>query len=172
MTDKMTPFEELREAISDYGEAAMENLVRCRALGKAIAAGFHAYLGADEQSVTVVPAEGQFDPRKEYGDEAFSFAATPVIRLEPISVGVCLTVPHEEDSGKLWLRVPLKLAVSGGSFDVFAGHQPLVRVPLNFEGELLPVYEALKEELLSVFAKELAVFNDSRYAEGIGFLPS
>ncbi|MEM9233902.1 MAG: hypothetical protein AAGA69_06640 [Pseudomonadota bacterium] len=167
-----TPYEELKAAIHEYGEAAMENLVSCRALGNNIAAGFSEYLGATEECVSLVPPQGAFDPRKDYGDKAFSFSATPIIRLEPVVFGICVTVPHEEDSGKLWLRTLLKVAVSGGSFDVFVSHQPLLRVPLNFEGQLTPVYDALKEELLSVFAKELAVFNDSRYADGIGFMPS
>ena len=172
MTDTpKTPFEELKAAIHDYGEAAMENLVRCRALGHAISDGFLEYLGVTEDCVSLVPPHGPFDPRKDYGDKAFSFSEAPVIRLEPIVFGLCITVPHEEDSGKLWLRVIVKLAVAGGVFDVFAGHQPLIRIPLDFEGQMTPVFDAIKEELLSVFAKELAVFNDSRYAEGIGFVP-
>lgn len=169
--NEKTPYQELQAAIHDYGEAAMENLVRCRALGHAIVGGFQDYLSTEECCVSPVPPSGAFDPRKDYGDGAFSFSQTPVIRLEPVVFGLCVTVPHEEDSGKLWLRVILKLAVAGGVFDVFAGHQPLIRVPLNFEGQLTPVFDAIKEELLSVFAKELAVFNDSRYAEGIGFVP-
>lgn len=172
MAEDKSPHQELLEAIHEYGEAAMENLVRCRALGRAIGTGFHDYLQAEEKCVSLVPAKGPFDPRKDYGDAAFSFSATPVIRLEPITVGICLTVPHKEDSGRLWLRIPLKMSVSGGVFDIFVGHQPLIRVPLEFEGELGEIYAALHEELLSIFRKELAVFNDSRYADGIGFVPS
>ena len=49
--------------------------------------------------------------------------------------------------------------------------QPMVRVPLEFEGELEPVFKSIHNELMSVFKKEVAHFNDERYAGGIGFLP-
>lgn len=171
MSDTPTPYERLQQAIHDYGQAAMENLVRCRAFGHAVAEGLPGYMGATEKCVSLVPAKGQFDPSKDYGDKAFSFSQVPVVRLEPVLFGICVTVPHEEDSGKLWLRVAIRVAVTGGTFDVFAGNQPLLRVALDFEGKLEPVYYAINEELLSIFSKELAVFNDARYKDGIGFIP-
>lgn len=172
MSESQTPYQKLQDAIHGYGEAAMENLVRCRAFGHAIAEGLPGYLGATDECVHLVPPVGNFNPAKEYGDEAFSFSATPVIRLEPVTFGVCVIVPHKEDSGRLWLRVAIRLAVTGDTFDVFVGNQPLLRVELNYKDKITPVYDAIFEELKSVFAMELAAFNDARYKDGIGFMPS
>ena len=168
----MTPYEQLQASIREYGEAAMENFLRCRAFGRAVFQGLPAYLGCDEDCVSLVPAEGPFDPTKVYGDAAFSFDANGVIRLEPIVFGVCVTVPNAEDSGSLWLRTGIRTEVTGDTFDVFVSHQPMVRVPLAFEGKLEPVHQSIQNEFLSVFKKELARFNDERFAGGIGFLPS
>lgn len=171
MTDEPTPYEELQAAILDYGEAAMENLIRCRALGHAVAAGLPGYLGAPEGCCSLVPPHGVFDPAKDYGDKAFSFSDTPVVRLEPIRFGLCVIVPHKEDSGRLWLRIAVRVAVVGERFDVFVGNQPLIRVPLDYKGHLTRVHDHIHDELMSIFATELAVFNDARYSEGIGFMP-
>ncbi len=167
----MTPYETLKTAISDYGEAAMENFLRCRAFGRAVHEGLPSFMGCSEKCVSLVPADGPFDPSKPYGDKAFSFQLDGVIRLEPIMFGICIIVPNAEDSGSLWLRTGVRVEVTGDTFDVFVSHQPMVRVPLEFEGQLAPVHEAILKELLSVFRKDLARFNDERYAGGIGFLP-
>ena len=79
-------FEKLQEAIKIYGAAAFENLMRCKGLGEAIVAGFPDYLGCGRNCVTAVPPEGAFDPRKDYGEEAFSFRRREVIALEPVPV--------------------------------------------------------------------------------------
>jgi hypothetical protein len=168
----MTPYEELKAAIHDYGDAAMENFVRCRALGRAVAEGLPGYLKCSPNCVSLVPAQGQFDPSKDYGDEAFSFNPNQPIRLEPVVFGICLILPHEEDSGSLWLRTGLRVEVTGGTFDIFVANQPLTRVPLEFEGALEPLFETIHEEYLSVFNKDLMHFNDERYAGGIGFMPT
>ena len=167
-----TPYAQLKAAVHDYGQAAMENFLRCRAFGRAVIEGLPAYLACDPGCVSAVPAQGPFDPAKDYGDEAFSFDPREVIRLEPITFGVCVTVPNEEDSGSLWLRTGVRVEVTGETFDVFVANQPLVRVPLAFEGELMPVHETIHRELMAVFRKDLLRFQDERYAGGIGFLPN
>lgn len=167
----MTPFEEIRVAVRDYGDAAMENFLRCRALGRAVFAAMPEYFGCDSGCVSLVPAQGAFDPTKDYGDDAFSFNQKGVIRLEPITFGVCLVVPNTDDSGSLWLRTGIRTEITGDTFDVFVSHQPMVRVPVEFTGQLAPVLDSIKREYLSVFRTELAHFNDERYAGGIGFMP-
>ena len=171
----LTPYEQLLAAAHDYGEAAMENLLRCRALGRAVVAGLPAYLGADTACVSAVPAQGPFDPSRDYGDGAFSFAGDEVIRLEPITFGVCVIVPHEEDSGSLWLRTGVRLEITGETFDCFVAGQPMTRVALDWEQDeagLTRLYEAIHRELMAVFKKDLMAFQDERYAGGIGFLPN
>ena len=164
-----TRYEELKQAISDYGEAAMENLVRCKALGQAIIGGLAGWLECPPDKVAAVPPAGQFDPRHDYGDAAFSYHGQPVIRLEPIVFGVCVAVKNVEDSGSLWLRTAIRVEVTGDTFDLFVANQPMINIPKEFTGQLDPVYEAIHRELMSVFKTELADFHDNRYDQGIGF---
>jgi len=167
----VTPYEKLRQAILDYGDAAMENLLRCRTFSNVLIDGFADYLGCPKEMVAAVPAEGPFDPRKDYGEKAFSFHGKPVIRLEPVMFGICVIVGNAEDSGSLWLRTAVRVELTGNSFDVYVADQPIIHVDKQFEGKLAPVWDAMFTELHSVFKQELADFNDVRFEHGIGFLP-
>jgi hypothetical protein len=172
MAEDETPYDVLRAAIHAYGEAAMENFLRCRALGQAIASGLHDYLGAPEPCVSLVPPKGPFDPSRAYGDAAFSYDEKQPIRLEPISFGVCVTVPNTEDSGTLWVRTGVTVDVANDMFEVFVTNQPRLRIPLEFEGRLGAVFDALMAEFLRLFRIELADFGDPRYQNRIGFVPT
>lgn len=167
-----TRFEDLQTAIKNYGAAAFENLMRCKGLGEAIVEGFPAYIECSPDCVHTVPPVGEFDPRKEYGDEAFSFAHRQVIVLEPIVFGIALTVNNFEDAGALWLRTSIAVEVTGDTFDVFVAQQPVIRVDLDYEDKLQPVFEAIYREFLNTFRMEVMEFNDKRFETGIGFLPN
>ena len=162
-------YEQLRGAIKDYGEAAMENLVRCKGISRAILEGLPNWLECPTEKVAAVPPAGAFDPRQNYGEAAFSYHGQPVIRLEPVVFGVCVAVENMEDSGSLWLRTAIRVEVTGDTFDVYVANQPTVHVPLEFTDQLDPVFEAVHKELINVFKTELAEFHDSRYERGIGF---
>jgi hypothetical protein len=164
-------FEELKSAIRDYGQAAFQNLLKCRALGDAIASGFHEFEGCSEDNVAAVPTQGVFDPRKEYGDEAYSYSGRDVIILEPVSFGLSLIVGNVEDSGALWLRTVISAEIIGENFDVFVASQQVIRVPIDFEGKLQPVFEAIHREFLETFTLEVNEFLDAPFKTGIGFLP-
>lgn len=166
-----TRFEKLQDAIAVYGAAAFENLLRCKGLGEAIVRGFPAYVECDCECVKAVPPIGQFDPRKDYGEDAFSFKYREVIVLEPIQFGIALIVKNKEDSGSLWLRTAISIEVTGDGFDVFVAQNPLIRVPLDYEGKLEPVFETIYQEFLNIFHLEVMEFNDKRFETGIGFLP-
>ncbi|MGE0408595.1 MAG: hypothetical protein AB7P23_04945 [Amphiplicatus sp.] len=166
-----TKYEELQDAIRAYGAAAFQNLLRSKALGLAVIGGFAAYLGCDPACVAGVPAEGPFDPRRDYGDEAFSFSEREVVILEPVRFGVSLIVGNAEDSGALWLRTIVAVEITGESFDVFVAAQPVIRVALDFDGRLGPVFDAIHREFLDIFQIEVMEFNDVRFKTGIGFLP-
>ena len=166
-----TRFEKLQEAIKTYGAAAFENLVRCKALGDAVVKGLPDYLGCTPHCVYAVPPVGPFDPRKDYGEEAFSYSHKPVIALEPVQFGIALTVNNFEDSGALWLRTAVAVEVTGGSFDIFVAQQPMIHAPLDFKGKLEPVFEAIYSEFLNTFKLQILEFNDRRFETGIGFLP-
>lgn len=164
-------FEKLQEAIKTYGAAAFENLMRCKGLGEAVIAGFPDYLGCSQHCVTAVPPQGAFDPRKDYGEDAFSYHQREVIALEPVQFGIALTVKNQEDSGALWLRTAISIEVTGDGFDIFVAQQPRIRAPLDYAGTLEPVFEAIYREFLNTFQLEVLEFNDKRFETGIGFLP-
>jgi hypothetical protein len=166
-----TRFEELQDAIKTYGAAAFENLVRCKGCAEAIVAAFPEYIGCSESCVKAVPPLGEFDPRQDYGDKAFSYAHRQVIALEPIRFGVALTVKNFEDSGVLWLRTAVAIEITGDSFDVFVAQQPVIRVPVDYKDKLEPVLEAIYQEFLQTFQVRVLAFNDQRFETGIGFLP-
>ncbi len=166
-----TRFQKLQAAIKTYGAAAFENLLRCKGLGETIVREFPNYLECSADCVAAVPAEGVFDPRKDYGENAFSYTHREVIVLEPIHFGLSLTVKNFEDSGSLWLRTVIALEVTGDSFDVFVAQQPVIRIPLVYDGKLQPVYEAIYREFLNTFQLEVLEFNDKRFATRIGFVP-
>ena len=167
-----TPYGQLQAAIKAYGEAALENLLRCRALGHAVVKALPAHLQAPAEHVSLVPPEGPFDPKRDYGDDAFSYDQRLPIRLEPIAFGVCLVVPNVEDSGSLWVRTAVRVDIHDERFDVFVGQQPRIRLPLAFEGELTPLFETMMAEWMSAFRRELADFGDARYQHQLGFVPS
>ena len=164
-------FEKLQEAIKTYGAAAFENLMRCKGFGEAVVAGFPEYIGCDADCVHAVPPAGEFDPRKDYGENAFSYTQREVIVLEPIHFGIALTVKNFEDSGALWLRTAIAVEVTGDSFDVFVAQQPMIHIPLDFKGKLEPVFEAIYQEFMHTFKVQVLEFNDKRFETGIGFLP-
>lgn len=174
MTDEtkdISRFQKLQKAITDYGAAAFENLLRCKGLGDAIVEEFPIYVGCDQKCVSAVPPVGQFDPLRQYGDEAFSYAHKPVIALEPVQFGIALTVRNQEDSGSLWLRTAIAIEVTGASFDVFVAQQEVIRIPLDYKNKLEPVLEAIYQEFLNTFRLEVLEFNDKRFETGIGFIP-
>lgn len=165
------PFDELKAAIREYGQAAFQNLFRSRALGEAIVADFHAFEGCPKENVAGVPAEGPFDPRNNYGEKAFSFAAREIIVLEPVRFGLCLIVGNVEDKGALWLRTAIAAEVAGDHFDVYVAHRPVIRMPLDFQDKLTPIYEAVHHEFLETFTLQTNNFLEAGFRSRIGFLP-
>ncbi|MEM1193842.1 MAG: hypothetical protein AAGH42_10680 [Pseudomonadota bacterium] len=163
-------YNQLKDAIHTYGAAAFENLLRCKGLGQAIVDNLHGYIECPREMVRAVPAQGEFDPKKDYGDEAFSFSRRPVIVLEPVHFGLTLIVGNAEDSGLLWLRTNISIEVTGDTFDVFVANQPVIRVPLQFDGHLTPVFEAVFREFIRTFEMEVMEFNDARFKNGICFI--
>ncbi|MBL4619900.1 MAG: hypothetical protein JKX88_07370 [Marinicaulis sp.] len=166
-----TRFQKLQEAIKTYGAAAFENLLRCKGFGEAVVKGLPEFIDCSENCINAVPAEGPFDPRKDYGTKAFSYHDREVVVLEPIRFGIALTVKNLEDSGSLWLRTVIAVEVTGDSFDVFVAQQPVIHVPLDHKDKLKPVYEAIYREFLNIFQLEVLEFNDQRFKTGIGFVP-
>lgn len=171
MNDKENRYEQLQRAVSEYGEAAFENLIRCRGLANAILETLPAFLGCASDCVRAAPPAGPFDPTKMYGDYAFSFAHRPVVALEPLRFGVAVIIKNVEDSGLLWLRTALAIELTGDSFDVYVAHRSVLQLPLPFDDDLSLVHEAIFDEFLQTFKIRLMNFEDRRFESGIGFLP-
>ncbi len=169
--DPRSRFEELQAAIKKYGSAAFENLIRCKGFADAIVKAFPGYMDCDADCVKAVPPMGPFDPRQDYGDQAFSYAHRQVIALEPIQFGIALTVKNFEDSGSLWLRTAIAIEITGDTFDVFIAQQPVIRIPLDYDDKLEPVLEAIYQEFLQTFRVQVMAFKDKRFETGIGFIP-
>ena len=169
--ENQSRFEVLQTAIAKYGEAAFENLVRCKGFANAIVAAFPEYIGCSTGCVQAVPPTGAFDPQQDYGDQAFSYAHRQVIALEPIQFGIALTVRNLEDSGSLWLRTAIAVEITGDTFDVFVAQQPVIHFPLDYDGRLEPVLEAIYQEFLQTFRVQVMAFKDKRFETGIGFIP-
>ncbi|MEQ1930974.1 MAG: hypothetical protein ABL957_10665 [Parvularculaceae bacterium] len=167
-----SPYDEIKTSIRDYGAAAFQNLLQARALGEAVIARFHNYLGCEREKVAGVPAQGPFDPREDYGEKAFSYYGRDVIILEPVRFGVSLIVGNLEDSGALWLRTVVAAEIAGDHFDVFVGAQPALRIPLDFAPSLDDVFKAMHREFLDTFELQVLEFEDQRFKTGIGFLPT
>ncbi len=164
-------FEKLQAAIKTYGSAAFENLIRCKGFANAIVQAFPEYIGCTAECVKAVPPTGAFDPRQDYGDQAFSYAHRQVIALEPIQFGIALTVKNFEDSGSLWLRTAMAIEITGDTFDVFVAQQPVIHIPFDFDDKLQPALEAIYQEFLQTFKVQVMAFNDKRFETGIGFIP-
>lgn len=164
-------FEELQEAIKAYGAAAFENLIRCKGIADAIVSELPDFLECPPDCVKAVPPFGQFDPRIDYGDRAFSYTQKQVIALEPIQFGVALTIHNFEDAGSLWLRTAIALEVTGDSYDILVAQRPVIHLPIDYKGNLTPALEAIYDEFLSTFQIQVLEFNDKRFETGIGFLP-
>ena len=169
--DRKSRFEDLQDAIKNYGAAAFENLVRCKGFANAIVSAFPKYIGCEAGCVKAVPPAGPFDPRQNYADLAFSYAHRQVIALEPVQFGIALTVRNLEDSGSLWLRTAIAIEITGDTFDVFVAQQPVIHTPLNYSDRLEPVLEAIYQEFLQTFRVQVMAFNDKRFETGIGFIP-
>ena len=112
-----------------------------------------AFLECNADCVTAVPPAGAFDPRKDYGEDAFSYRHREVIVLEPVQFGVALTMKNMEDSGALWLRTALSIEVTGDSFDVFVAQQPIIHIPLDYEGKLDPGHTRNRNYEFPVFRR-------------------
>ena len=165
-------YEELQSVISEYGTAAFQNLIRCQGLAAAIVDGFAAFEGCERAAVNVVPPDGEFDPHRDYGHDAFSFSTRQVVILEPVRFGISLIVGNVEDAGALWLRTALAIELTANHFDVFVSAQPKVNIPLEYADKLDPIFAAIHKEFVETFASEVREFNDARFKHGIGFIPA
>ena len=165
-----TKYENLQRAVKDYGAAAFENLCRCRRFGDAVLSGYAQFLGCAQDLVAGVPAEGPFDPRRDYGEAAYSFHGQQLILLAPVTFGVSLIVRNIDAPGGVWLRTPVSVEVTGDTYDVFVGERPILRVPVDFDGKLEPVWQAICDEMRARFEQGVETFRDDRGPDGIGFL--
>ena len=97
-----------------------------------------------------------------------------VTRPEPDATRTAETLRargHDVLVAPLLATLTIAAEVAGDHFDVFVAHRPVIRVQLDFEGALAPVFEAVHAEFIETFTLETNDFLDARFKGGIGFLP-
>lgn len=163
-------YQALQEAVRDYGAAAFENMCLCRKFGEGVIAGLPGWLGCPSHYVAGVPADGPFDPRRDYGEAMFSFHDREIVVMEPVRFGVSVIIDNLDAPGGVWARASVSVQVTGDTFDVFIGGRPMLHAPRAFEDALEPVFEGLEEELHAAFREGVETFRDDRGDARIGFL--
>ena len=128
------------------------------------------YLAEGEKVVLGVPPSGEWNPEQvDYRDEALDAFDDPLVMLRDIEFGIAVRLDNLEDSGHCWVRVPLSVHRASGNVEMTAGDQPVVRVPLEYQGHLTKICEAVWRDLLTIFRDPVAKRRSD--LKGIGFRP-
>lgn len=162
---------ELQDALDRYGEASIRNYKIIHPIGEKIIEGFGEYLG-DADCVFGVPPIGDWkDDGTEYNDAKFSTYLEGTLKVDIISMGISIRIPHTKDDGAFWLRVVLEFLIEGNTLSVQIGDGGLIKgLPLTVgQAGLLPVYDEIFAYVKGMFAKPVDYFSAQRNRK-IGFL--
>lgn len=162
---------ELQDALNCYGEASIRNYRTVHPIGEEIVDGFAAYLGKGGATLGVPPTGDWRHDGGGYRDAKFSTYWNGVLKVDTISMGLAVCIPHTKDDGEMWMRIVLDFLIEGGTLTVQVGDGPIIKnIPLQYrQADLEPVYEAIFGYVKGIFA------NPVNYAEAqrtgkIGFL--
>jgi hypothetical protein len=142
----------LRQAAWKYGAVTTENDAFVKRLAHVLREGFAEYLGVDLSCVSLVPAAGDYDPRLDYRDAAFSTYLSGLQLLEPIQFGLSVMVQNLGDSGANWLAISIEVMKRADRAEVFVGQSPKISIPAAYEGCLEPVFERLYNGMADFYA--------------------
>jgi hypothetical protein len=107
---------ELQDAMNRYGETSIRNYKIVHPIGEKIIDGFSAYLG-ESACVFGVPPDGDWqDDGRDYRDAKFSTYWEGTLKVDLISMGLCVRIPHTNDNGKMSLRVVLGFLIKETNF--------------------------------------------------------
>ncbi len=111
----------------------------------------------DDRVVVGVPPTGDWEPeRGDYRDQAVDTFDDGILTVRDISFGVAVRIDHTEDNCHFWIRSTITLRKTSESVEAIVGNEPIIRMPLNYRGELTKVCEAVYRDLLAVFRQPLA----------------
>lgn len=162
---------ELQDAMNRYGEASVRNYQTAREIGEKVISGFGHYLG-DPESVFGVPPEGDWRTSgADYNDAKFSYYGMQLLQLEPIKMGLAVTVPHTKDEGEFCMRLVLTFIIEGGGFSVTVGDGKTVSgLDIDSsEDELMPLYDGIHSYIKETLDSPARAFEAQR-SGAIGFL--
>jgi hypothetical protein len=159
---------ELQDAMNRYGETSIRNYNIVHPIGEKIIEGFSAYLG-EAGCVFGVPPKGDWqDDGRDYQHAKFSTYWEGTLKVDIISMGLCVRIPHTKDKGSLSLRLVLGFLVKENEFSVKVDDGRTIEgLPLISEQSDL---QALYDE---IFAYTKGTFSDPvnyHNVEKIGFV--
>jgi hypothetical protein len=162
---------ELQDALNRYGETSIRNYKIIHPTGEMVIEGFGDYLG-EAGCVFGVPPTGDWqNDGRNYCDAKFSTYWEGTLKVDTISMGLSVRIPHTKDSGAFSLRIVLDFLVEGNAFSLKVGDGRTIEgLPLTSEQpDLQPVYDEIFAYAKGIFAKPVDYFNAQQSGK-IGFL--
>lgn len=115
-----------------------------------------------------VPPDGEFEPRTDYRDAAYSSYYQNVCYLEPILMGISTEIGNKADRGATWVRTVLEFQPSGIDLVVLVGESSNRICPDQDHGSAMAaICEAIFEDVRRAFSLEL---EDAKGETRIGFI--
>jgi hypothetical protein len=166
-----TKLAELQVAMNRYGEASIQNYRTIHPIGEKIIDGFAAYLGEGSATLGVPPNGDWRHDGGGYADAKFSTYWNGVLKVDTISMGLAISIPHTKDDGAIWIRVVLDFLIEGGTLTINVGDGAVIKdISLQCElDDLEPVYEAIFSYVKGIFADPVNYAEAQRTGK-IGFL--
>jgi hypothetical protein len=161
---------ELQAAMDRYGETSIRNYKIIHPIGERVIEGFGTYLG-EAVCVFGVPPDGDWqDDGRDYGDAKFSTYWEGMLKVDIISMGLSVRIPHTKDNGAMSLRVVLGFLVEGNEFSVKVDDGRTIEgLPLTSEqSDLQPLYDEIFAYAKGTFASPVNFHNANKI--GFGFL--
>ncbi|MEQ8406317.1 MAG: hypothetical protein RKE49_14570 [Oceanicaulis sp.] len=150
-----TRLDELAGTILEYEARGRRAFQAVSAFARVLIAGFDRYLDPRGGHVVGVPAEGAWDPKKDWGEQMFGQARPEHPSLDPIKFALAVRVRHEDTDTVWWIRTKISAEVTG---EIIRG-----RIENRFDFEHRPDDPDSLDQLCALIFKDLCAF----YADAI-----
>jgi hypothetical protein len=159
---------ELQDAMNRYGDTSIRNYKIIHTIGEKVIEGFGSYLG-EAGCVFGVPPSGNWQgDGRDYQDAKFSTYWGGTLKVDVISMGLSVRIPHTKDDGAMSLRVVLGFLIEGNELSVTVDDGRTIKgIPLTAEqSDLQEVYDEIFDFAKATFANPVNYHNANRQ---IGF---